>query len=160
MTLPWMLSTANMRNEKLHAKLKALIGKGPPALILVDKPLPDGAIAEVHLNSTGPVPRFMVIPRATLDDEVIDRAYSLAKLYEMHNPDDQSPVTFRLAANGDFTRTSKDGEFRSHQEFQGYYVSSKKDRRSRWLLESAQRVAVTQIAGIGPGRIMSLGDPK
>jgi hypothetical protein len=151
---------SSMREDELMAKLAALKGKGPPALVLVERPLANGAIAEVHLNSTGPVPRFLAISRATLDDEIIDRAYSIAKQYEMRNPDEQSPVTFSLAANGDYVRRSNAGEQRGHHDFHGFYHGAKKDRKSRWLLESSRRVPLTDIPGLGPARIMSLGEPK
>lgn len=145
------------RDDDTRTRLSALMGKGPPTLVLVDEPLAEGVIAEVHLNSPGPIARFLVVHRASLDDEVIDRAYSLAKLYEVHNPDDTSPVTFRLSANGDYVRISKVGEIRDHHEFHGIYSNTRKDRRSRWLLKSADSMAATDIPGVGPGRIISLG---
>jgi hypothetical protein len=136
----------------------AFVNRGPLALVLVDRPLGGGTIAEVYLNSTGPAARFIVIPRAGLDDEIIDRAYALAKHYETENPDNHDPVRFVLAANGDFTRTSKAGQFRGHQMFEGFYT--RKDRRSGWLLRSAARVPTSEIPGVGVGRIMSLGEPR
>jgi hypothetical protein len=156
-----LLSSVNMadnvRRDELRAKLAAFVNKGPIALILVDHLLPDGAIAEVHLNSTGPITRFMVIPRSGLNDEVIDRAYSLARNHEMQNPDDVKPVIYKLGADGNYVRVSNAGEERGRQTLQAFYSNSKKDRRSRWLLKSAERVAVTQVEGVGRGRVMSLG---
>jgi hypothetical protein len=152
-------SNVKRRRDVLRAKLAAFLLKGPPALVLVDHPLPNDAIAEVYLNRSGPLTRFIVVPRATLDDEVIERAYSLLKNYEMENPDDQGPVTFRVDAKGDFVRTSNAGEHRDRQNFQMFFAG-RRDRRSRWLLESALRVPVTEIPGIGQGRIMQLGESR
>lgn len=143
----------------LRARLTAALSNDPLPLVLIDRPLADGAIAEVHLNKPGELTRFMVIPRATLQDETIDRASDLARQYEMKNSADRSYVRFILFANGDFTVTSSTGVSHGHQQFEGVY--SRKDRKSYWLGKSAALVQPTDIPGVGLGRIMSLGErPK
>ena len=147
-----------MKRDELRSRLNKFREKGPLSLVLVDHPLRDDAIAEVHLNSRGPIGRFMVIARNTLNDEILDRAHALARNYSMRNPDVSNEVILRLNADASFVEISGGREVRGIQKLHTFYASPKKNRRSRWLLESAQRVTVSEIPGVGQGRVMSLGD--
>jgi hypothetical protein len=149
------IAAADAGHKTMRDQLAAFVAKGPLTLILVDRPLTGGALAEVYLNGAAPLSRYMVVSRSQLHDEIIDRAHAFARQYEASNPDDQSPVKFTLTANGDYQRISAAGTFHGHQFFEGHY--SRPDRRSRWLLQSAQRVPQQEVAGIGKARVLSLG---
>ena len=148
---------AGASHAALQQRFAELVRQGPPALVLVDRPLSDGAIAEVYLNRSGELRNFMVISRNELNDEIIDRAMGLTRMYQLKHPDDQTPVMFSLQATGEYTRTANDVVYHGQQRFEGHYA--KKSRRSVWLLESALRVELTDVPGVGPARVMSLGKP-
>jgi hypothetical protein len=56
----------------------------------------EGPLTQVYLNAAPPVPRFFVVATPALDDEVIDRATSLAFKYES-----EYPKARRFADTGD-----------------------------------------------------------
>jgi len=143
------------RAADVSERTTRFVEKGPLELVLVDHPLSGGAIAEVDLNFGTSRSRRMVIPRNELEDETIDRAMALAKSYEFQNPESREQVKFVLRRNGEYTRVTAAGTSLGHQIFQGFY--NRRDRRSRWLRESASRVPLSDVPGIGRGRVMSLG---
>ena len=158
--VPAALREPPLETRAFLGKLEAHLAKGPPALVLVDRALANGVIAEVHLNSSSAAPRFLVINRASLNDELIDRAYGALRDYEIEHPTETAFVKLSVGGDGFYTADVRGVVTRNQHFFEGFYTSAKKDRRSRWLLLSSERVAVTTIPGVGDGRLMSLGERR
>ena len=80
----------------------------------------------------------------------------LAVLYEMEYFADRGPVKFTLFRDGSYVRESAtNGQMKDRQQFTGFYA--KRDRRSGELKRAARKAPVTQVAGVGLAKVLSLG---
>jgi hypothetical protein len=151
-----IIESPEMKAKVEH--MRAMATRGPLALVLVDKPLRKSVMTEVYLNAPPPVTRFFVVATATLDDEVIDRATSLALAYETQYPTDVGEVKFTLFNDGSYVRESRtNGRLEDRQFFQGFYAT--RHRRSEHLKRTAEQSQLTQVAYVGLAKLVSLGTP-
>ena len=148
-----------LSSDKLKERMalvRSIAERGTLALVLVDTPLGGGAIGQVHLNASPPLSRFVVASPESLDDELIDRAASLAFKYEARYPMDRDQVMFTLFADGRYTRVSRtNGRVEEQQVFKGFYAD--RMRRTVEYLQLAAQIKPTNIKGVGRGRVVSLG---
>lgn len=150
-----ILESAEMKSRV--EQLREVARHGPLAVVLLDRTLGAGVLAEVYLNASPPLSRFIVGAAATLDDELIDRATGLAFSYEMQHPGDKGEVRFTLLTDGSFVRESvTNGRVHEHQTFHGMY--RKRDRRSKVLLQIAAGRPSVEIPHVGRAKVVSLGE--
>jgi aminoglycoside 3-N-acetyltransferase len=140
-----------------EALVREIAARGPFAVALVNEPIAEGVLTEVYLNAPQPLTRFFVVAESALDDEVIDRATSLALKYEMQFPADSGAVRFTLFEDGSYVRESAThGRVEDRQFFEGFYA--KRDRRSQYVRRFAEHREPIQIPRVGPARVVSLGE--
>jgi|GEM_PF-3217257 len=147
---------ADPRVIELMERHKRVSQREPLAFAIVDRPLPPGVLAVVHLGQVGSLHRYAVVSAAAFDDNVYLSARLNAFVYEMAHEDDNSPVTITIKSDNTVEVSSqKYGNLTQGKNERGAVAGP--HRKSGPMLSARMNAPVQDIPGHGPARVVRPG---
>lgn len=106
---------ARMQRQQIIAN------RGLPTVLLLEQPLPEGAIAQAILDPNADESRVLAVSKVGLTDELFSRARHAVQSYEMNNRDPRYRTVITLWPDGRvrIAHGSVSREFMTHVEYFG-----------------------------------------
>lgn len=134
-------------------KLREVVTRGPAPVVLVEKPLPEGAIARVIVDPSQAEPRLLVVSKANFDDTIFARARHLLLSYELAAKS-RARAELTLWPDGR-ARMVRGGKVRYVKEDVKIFLNA--DRGiAKAITQHALALKPVEVKGVGSARIIDM----